>query len=96
MKTSSSHLTAEQVQATLERSGLTRQEFAARVGCGTSQLFKYEKEGLPPRMNREVQANLLRLAIEHGVIPQNAGQRAKINKLSKSRNTLRGRNDSEV
>jgi len=83
MKSTLPDLTAEQVSATVERSGLSRQEFAARVGCGTSQLFKYQKEGLPPRMNRLVQANILQVAVETEVLPSNAVLRATIAKLSK-------------
>lgn len=80
-------LTAEQVQATVERSGLSRQEFAAHVGCGTSQLFKYEKEGLPPRMDRLVRAGILAEAVKHGVVSENASVRAEIQKLSKGQRT---------
>lgn len=83
MKPASLELSAEQVCATVEGSGLTRQEFSAHVGCGTSQLFKYQKEGLPPRMNRLVHANILQMAIEAGVLAPNAGLRATIGKLSK-------------
>jgi hypothetical protein len=77
------HLTAAQVTTTVEKSGLSRQEFAELVGCGTSQLFKYQKEGLPPRMNKLVQANILEQAVQHGVIQSNAALRAEIAKLSK-------------
>src|SRR5687767_10321446 len=63
-------LNAAQVTATVEASGLSRLEFAERVGCGTSQLFKYQKEGLPPRMNKEIKAEILRLAVEAGIIPK--------------------------
>ena len=83
MKPKTQDLTADQVCATVERSGLTRQEFAERVGCGTSQLFKYQKEGLPPRMNKLVRAKILQSAMESGVIPQSAALRAEIAKLSK-------------
>jgi hypothetical protein len=57
------------------------------VGCGTSQLFKYQKEGLPPRLNRIVHANILRMALQTGVLPQNAALLALINKLSKGTKT---------
>ena len=89
MKTNSQnnpqHLTAAQVSDTVKRSGLTRQEFAEKVGCGTSQIFKYQKEGLPPRMNRDVRAHILKAAVETGVLPPNAPLRASINKLSKGK-----------
>jgi hypothetical protein len=77
-------LTAAQVTAIVQKTGLPRDEVAQRLGCGTSQLFKYEKEGLPPRMNREVRAEILRLGIETQVLPENAATRATISKLSKS------------
>ena len=76
-------LTAEQVRATIEASGMTHQEFAEHVGCGSSQMWKYQKEGLPPRMNRQVRANILELAAQAGVLPQNARVRAHVTKLSK-------------
>jgi hypothetical protein len=78
------HLTSDQVSQTVEGSGLGRQEFAALVGCGTSQLFKYQKEGLPPRMNRSVRAAILTQAVQQGVIAQNAALREAIRKLSKA------------
>ncbi|HEX8551080.1 MAG TPA: hypothetical protein VF681_05935 [Abditibacteriaceae bacterium] len=84
-KTKIQDLTAEQVSETVKRSDLARQEFAAEVGCGTSQLFKYEKEGLPPRMDKLVRANILNRAVELGVVAQNAAARAEIKKLSKDR-----------
>lgn len=77
-------LTAEQVRTTIAASGLTHQEFAAQVGCGSSQMWKYQKEGLPPRMNRQVRANILELAAQAGVLPQNARVRAHVKKLSKN------------
>jgi hypothetical protein len=70
-------LDAAQVQATVAASGLSRLEFAERVGCGTSQLFKYQKEGLPPRMNAEVKQNILSMAVELGVIPKSAQRSRK-------------------
>lgn len=73
------------MQAVVERRGLSRQEFAAQVGCGTSQLFKYEKEGLPPRMNRLVRAAILAQAMHFGVTPSTAAMRAKISSLSKGK-----------
>lgn len=79
------HLTAEQVRETVERSGLTRQEFAAEVGCGTSQLYKYQQEGLPPWMDRLVRANILQRAMEAGVVSANATARAEVQKLAKGR-----------
>jgi hypothetical protein len=79
----SQDLTAAQMSDTVNRSGLSRGEFAERVGCGTSQLFKYQKEGLPPRLNRNVHANILRMALETGVLPRNAALLARIDKLSK-------------
>lgn len=82
-KSDALRLTADQVELTVERSGLSRQEFAELVGCGTSQLFKYQKEGLPPRMNRLVRAAILNQAVEHGVKMQNAVLRESIRKLSK-------------
>lgn len=77
-------LTAAQVTDIVQRTGLSREEVAQQLGCGTSQLFKYEKEGLPPRMNREVRAAILRLGIETKVLPANAATRATITKLSKA------------
>ena len=71
------------MSATIQRSGLSRQEFAATVGCGTSQLFKYQKEGLPPRMNKLVRANILEMAMEMGVLPESVALRANISKLAK-------------
>ena len=79
----SQDLTATQITAIVNQSGLSREEFSQRVGCGTSQLFKYQKEGLPPRLNRMVHANILRMALETGVLPQNAALLARIDKLSK-------------
>jgi len=58
--------------ATVECSGLSRQEFAEKVGCGTSQIFKYQKEGLPPRMNKLVRASILEMEMEMGVLPESA------------------------
>ena len=75
------HLSAQQVEATVEASGLERQQFAERVGCGTSQLFKYQKEGLPPRMNSLVRAAILEQAIQHSVVASNAALREAIRKL---------------
>jgi hypothetical protein len=87
-------LSAAQMQATLQALGLTHQEFAAQVGCGASQIWKYQSEGLPPRMNREVRAHILEAAAQAGVIPHNAATRATIEKLSKgatiSRHEKRG------
>ncbi len=77
------NLSADQVCALVEKSGLTPTEVCERVGCGTSQLFKYQKEGLPPRMNRRVRAALLQLGMETGVLPANALVRASVAKLSK-------------
>ena len=77
------HLNAEQVSETVERSGLSRLEFCESVGCGTSQLFKYQKEGLPPRMNREVRARILEQAVRLGVVQANAALRSTIRKLEK-------------
>lgn len=76
-------LTAEQVSAIVQRSGLSRDQLAQQLGCGTSQLFKYEKEGLPPRMNRVVRGAILQLGVETEVLPGNAATRALIAKLSK-------------
>ena len=75
------HLNAEQVSQTVERSGLSRLEFSESVGCGTSQLFKYQKEGLPPRMNSHVRAAILEQAAQHGVVTSNAALREAIRKL---------------
>jgi hypothetical protein len=75
------HLSAAQVAATVEASGLSRGDFAAVVGCGTSQLFKYQKEGLPPRMNSEVRAALLEQAVQYSIVPSNAARREAIRKL---------------
>jgi len=61
-------LNAAQVRATVAASGMSRLEFAAHVGCGTSQLFKYQKEGLPPRMNKEVKENIFNMAVQVGVV----------------------------
>jgi hypothetical protein len=80
-------LTADQVRATVEASGMTHQDFAAHVGCGSSQMWKYQKEGLPPRMNRQVRANILELASQAGVLPQNARVRVLVQKLSKGAGT---------
>ena len=77
-------LSAAQVTAIVQRTGLTREEVAQQLGCGTSQLFKYEKEGLPPRMNRTVRAAILQLGIETQVLPGNAALRATIAKLAKT------------
>jgi hypothetical protein len=77
-------LTAAQVTAIVERTGRSREEVAQHLGCGTSQLFKYEKEGLPPRMNRQVRAAILQLGLETQVLPVNAALRATIAKLAKS------------
>ena len=77
-------LSAAQVAAIVTRSGRSRDELAQHLGCGTSQLFKYEKEGLPPRMNRQVRAAILQLGTETGVLPANAGMRAIIAKLAKA------------
>lgn len=82
-------LTAEQVRATIETTGLSHQQFAARVGCGASQMWKYQQEGLPPRMNRLVRAGILQAAAEAGVVPQNARVRASVQKLAKG-NTQTG------
>ncbi len=75
------HLSAAQVAATIEASGLERQAFAALVGCGTSQLWKYQHEGLPPRVNCAVRAAILEQAAAHAVIPGNAALREAIRKL---------------
>lgn len=75
------HLSAAQVAATVEASGLEQLEFAARVGCGTSQLWKYRQEGLPPRMNSLVHAAILEQAVQHAVISSNASLREAIRKL---------------
>lgn len=83
------HLSAEQVCTAVERSGLTRHEFAQRVGCGTSQLFKYQKEGLPPRMNSSVRARVLEQAVDTGVVASSAALRAGIAKLLKGTDTRR-------
>lgn len=90
------HLSAAQVTATVEASGLTRQEFARQVGCGTSQLFKYGQEGLPPRMDHAVRAAILQHAVQHGVITGNAALRAGIQKLAKGRLEAPAPNDSET
>jgi len=87
------HLSSEQVSAAVERSGLSRLEFAQKVGCGTSQLFKYQQEGLPPTMNKVVRANILRAAIETGVVADNAAARAEIAKLSGGRTAERDTKD---
>ncbi|HEX8371886.1 MAG TPA: hypothetical protein VF585_03830 [Chthoniobacterales bacterium] len=84
-KTHIQHLTAGQVCEIVRRSGLTRHDFAADVGCGTSQIFKYQEEGLPPRMNRLVRSNILRRAMEFGIVPETAAARAEIQKLAKGR-----------
>lgn len=76
-------LSAEQVQATIAALNTTHQEFAAQVGCGASQMWKYQKEGLPPRMNRLVRANILEAASQAGVISHNACLRNRVQKLSK-------------
>jgi DNA-binding transcriptional regulator YiaG len=76
-------LSAAQVAVIVERTGLSREEVAQQLGCGTSQLFKYEKEGLPPRMNRAVRAAILQLGIDTGVLADNALTRATISKLAK-------------
>lgn len=65
-------LTAAQVTAIVHRTRLSRDEVAKHLACGTSQLFKYEKEGLPPRMNRQVRAAILKLGLETQVLPANA------------------------
>ena len=78
------NLTAAQVTAIVQRTGPSREEVAQRLGCGTSQLFKYEKEGLPPRMNRQVRAAILQLGLETEVLPANATTRATIAKLAKT------------
>lgn len=75
----------------VERSGLERREFAEKVGCGTSQIFKYQKEGLPPRMNRLVRANILQLAVQLGVVPPGAAVRENVAKLSKGRKMAKRR-----
>ncbi len=82
-------LSAEQVRATIEASRLSHQQFAERVGCGASQMWKYQQEGLPPRMNRLVRANILQAAAEAGVLPHNARTRASVEKLAKG-NTQTG------
>lgn len=78
------NLSSAQVGATVEHSGLSRLEFARKVGCGTSQLFKYQQEGLPPTMDKLVRANILRAAVEAGVVADNAAARSEIAKLSKN------------
>jgi DNA-binding transcriptional regulator YiaG len=78
------NLSSAQVTAIVQRTGLSREELAQQLGCGTSQLFKYEKEGLPPRMNKEVKAAILQLGIETQVLPANAATRAVVSKLSKA------------
>lgn len=78
-------LTAQQVSAIVQQSGLSRQELAEQLGCGTSQLFKYQKEGLPPRMDRLVRARILQLGIDTGVLAPNALMRANVSKLAKGR-----------
>jgi len=77
-------LTAVQVAEIVKATGRNREEVAELLGCGTSQLFKYEKEGLPPRMNREVRAAILQLGIETQVLPANAAMRTTISKLAKT------------
>jgi len=57
------------MRAVVEASGLSRLEFAELVGCGSSQIFKYQKEGLPPRMNQAVKAHILKMAAQAGVTP---------------------------
>lgn len=91
----SQDLTAVQMSDTVNRSGLSRGEFAERVGCGTSQLFKYQKEGLPPRLNRNVHANILRMALETGVLPRNSALLARIEKLSKGIKTAENAGSDE-
>jgi hypothetical protein len=59
-------LSARQMQDTVAASGWSRLEFAERMGCGQSQIFKYQREGLPPRMNPEVRERILRLAKQLG------------------------------
>lgn len=76
-------ISAAQMTEIVRRSGLSRDELAQQIGCGTSQLFKYEKEGLPPRMNREVRAAILQLGVDTEVLAGNAVARATISKLSK-------------
>jgi hypothetical protein len=71
------------------RSGLSRDAFAHLVGCGTSQLFKYSKEGLPPRMNSGVRAAILSQAVQQEVIASNAALREAIGKLSKGETRLK-------
>jgi hypothetical protein len=82
MKEPSMTLSAEQVQATMEALGLSHQEFAAQVGCGASQMWKYQKEGLPPRMNRAVKAAILEAAESVGVLVSNAQLRETRRKLA--------------
>lgn len=77
------NLSAEQVTAIVKRTGLDAQVLSEKLGCGTSQLFKYQKEGLPPRMNRQVRAAILQMGIETGVLTDNAATRATITKLAK-------------
>jgi hypothetical protein len=77
-------LTAAQVAEIVQRSQRSREDLAQHFGCGTSQLFKYEKEGLPPRMNRQVRAAILQMAVETQVLPANSAIRAVISKLAKS------------
>ena len=77
------NLTSAQVTEIVQRTGCNREELAQQLGCGTSQLFKYEKEGLPPRMNRQVRAAILQLGIETQVLTGNAALRSVISKLSK-------------
>ena len=81
-------MTAAQVVATIKATGMSRLEFAEYVGCGTSQLFKYEKEGLPPKSNKLVRANILKLAIQHGVLAENAARRKNVEKLAKGEKTV--------
>jgi hypothetical protein len=76
-------LSAAQVAAIVQRSGISRDQLAKQLGCGTSQLFKYEKEGLPPRMDRHVRAAILQLGMDTEVLPSNAALRGAISKLSK-------------
>jgi hypothetical protein len=48
-------------------------------------MWKYQKEGLPPRMYRLVRANILEAAAQAGVISHNARLRNQVQKLSKAR-----------
>jgi transcriptional regulator with XRE-family HTH domain len=90
MKTNSLTLSAAQVQATIKALNLTHQEFAEQVGCGASQMWKYQSEGLPPRMNREVRANILDAAAQAGIITNNSATRATVTKLSKGQKAPSG------